>query len=71
MYNKSSGAIIYKLLVSSAVCVYSVLVPVSLVPVAGTSLLVPETGQSDMAFISQNRDSSIDVEYIYIFYVNG
>jgi len=29
MYNKSSDAIIYKLLVSSAVCVYSVLAPVS------------------------------------------
>jgi len=41
MYNKSSGAIIYKLLVSSAVCVYSVQVPV-----AGTSSWYQLTGTS-------------------------
>ena len=44
MYNKSSGAIIYKLLVSSAVCVYSVLVPVSWYQFTCTCQLVPATG---------------------------
>jgi len=44
MYNKSSGAIVYKLLVSSAIMFVQCTGTSKQVPVAGTNQLVPATG---------------------------